>query len=94
MGWFPALKRPATHVVPDLLVVRRGMSPAFYFYCQIIAAQQGLLVVEDRRAQRRHSDPPLWCQDFWVVRTGLRPRSAEQEVAPKPHRTSPGFTIA
>lgn len=89
MGWFPALKRSSPAVVPDLLVVRRGMSPAFHFYCQIYAAQQGLVVVEDRRAQERHTGP-LPASDFWVARTRVRQGSGGQE----PHRTSPGFTIA
>lgn len=37
----------------DLLVVRRGMSPAFYFFCTLFAKERGLVVVEDRRRKER-----------------------------------------
>ena len=37
----------------DLLVVRRGMSPAFYFFCRIFAGERRLLMVEDRRVRNR-----------------------------------------
>ena len=37
----------------DLLVVRRGMSPAFYFFCSMFAKERGLAVVEDRRKKDR-----------------------------------------
>lgn len=37
----------------DLLIVRRGLSPAFYFFCQTFAREHGLIVVPDRRAKDR-----------------------------------------
>ena len=38
---------------PDLLVVRRGLSPAFYFFCQLFAKENQLVVVPDRRQKSR-----------------------------------------
>lgn len=38
---------------PDLMIVRRGLSDAFYFYCHVFAKEHGLKVVPDRRASDR-----------------------------------------
>lgn len=37
----------------DLMIVRRGMSPAFYFFCRLFASENSLHVVPDRRAADR-----------------------------------------
>ena len=65
-----------------LLVVRRGMSPAFHFFCSIFAKERGLVVVDDRRMttrrRRQHPTPTtdrrhyqerraISRLDFWVV---------------------------
>ena len=76
MAWFPSTGRPPRQLPPavapdaDLLVARQGMSPAFHFYCRIIAAERGLLVVDDRRSQKRRADPMPSREDFWVVKQG------------------------
>lgn len=42
-------ERPA----PDLLVVRKGLSPAYYFFCKMFAQERGLTMVLDRRRESR-----------------------------------------
>lgn len=37
----------------DLMIVRRGLSPSFYFFCQVFAKEHNLVVVPDRRAHDR-----------------------------------------
>jgi hypothetical protein len=43
----------------DLMIVRRGMSPAYYFFCRLFAQENGLKVMPDRRAadRRRRQRP-------------------------------------
>ena len=38
---------------PDLMIVRRGLSDAFYFYCHVFAKEHNLAVVPDRRVHER-----------------------------------------
>jgi hypothetical protein len=39
---------------PDgLLIVKRGLSPAYYFFCGVFAKERGLEVVPDRRVAER-----------------------------------------
>ena len=38
---------------PDLMIVRRGLSPSFYFFCHVFAKEHGLTVVPDRRTRNR-----------------------------------------
>jgi hypothetical protein len=46
-------------VARDLMIVRRGLSPAFYFFCRLFAKENGLTVVPDRReGDRRHRQRP------------------------------------
>jgi hypothetical protein len=41
----------------DLMIVRRGLSSAFYFFCEVFAKENGLKVVPDRRVHdRRHGE--------------------------------------
>jgi len=50
--------RPAS-ASTDLMIVRTGLSPAFYFYCQVFATERRLQLVPDRRAgDRRHRQRP------------------------------------
>ena len=42
-------ERPAR----DLLVVRKGLSPAYYFFCKMFAQERGLVMVLDRRRESR-----------------------------------------
>jgi hypothetical protein len=37
----------------DLMIVRRGLSSAFYFFCHVFAKEHGLVVVPDRRLNDR-----------------------------------------
>ena len=78
-GW--RLGEPARR--PGLLVVRRGMSPAFHFFCEVLANQCSCVVVEDRRqggrrhrqgetvVERRHRDErrraDFRAEDFWII---------------------------
>jgi hypothetical protein len=41
---------------PDLMIVRRGLSPSYYFFCRVFAKERNLAVVPDRRMRdrRRH----------------------------------------
>ena len=82
-----------------LLIVRSGMSPAFHFFCEILANQRGCEMVEDRRqgdrrrrqgetaAERRlHNDRrrnDLCAQDFWIV--GGDGSSAKSVARRHPH---------
>lgn len=36
-----------------LLIVKRGLSPAYYFFCGVFAKERGLEVVPDRRVNER-----------------------------------------
>lgn len=36
-----------------LLIVKRGLSPAYYFFCGVFAKERGLEVVPDRRVAER-----------------------------------------
>ena len=38
---------------PELLIVRGGLSPAFYFFCDVFARERGLRLVPDRREKER-----------------------------------------
>ncbi|MEX2016326.1 MAG: hypothetical protein WD873_06775 [Candidatus Hydrogenedentales bacterium] len=38
---------------PELLIVRPGLSSAFYFFCDVFARERGLRLVPDRRAKER-----------------------------------------
>ncbi len=38
---------------PDLMIVRRGLSPSFYFFCHVFAKERNLAVVPDRRVRDR-----------------------------------------
>jgi hypothetical protein len=42
-------ERPAR----DLLIVRKGLSPAYYFFCKMFAQERGLDMVLDRRREPR-----------------------------------------
>jgi len=43
----------------DLMIVRAGLSPAFYFFCQVFAKERRLQFVSDRRVNdRRHAQRP------------------------------------
>ena len=43
----------------DLMIVRAGLSPAFYFFCQVFAKERRLKLVPDRRmGDRRHRQRP------------------------------------
>jgi hypothetical protein len=42
-------ERPAR----DLLIVRKGLSPAYYFFCKMFAQERGLTMVLDRRRESR-----------------------------------------
>jgi hypothetical protein len=66
MGWFTSTgsafrqifrKRervtPEPKPKPDLMIVRRGLSDAFYFYCHVFAKEHNLAVVPDRRVRDR-----------------------------------------
>jgi len=69
MGWLNSASGAFRHILKsrkrrkgadaaasyDLMIVRSGMSPAFYFFCRLFANEHGLHVVPDRRAvDRRH----------------------------------------
>jgi len=65
-------------MMAKMLVVRRGMSPAFHFFCRVLAEQHECVVVEDRRVSarpyhndRRRADPrATYCRDFrdfWMI---------------------------
>lgn len=56
--WGRLLRKPPDR---DLLVVRKGMSLAYYFFCKMFAQERGLAMVLDRRRQsrRRRQRPPL-----------------------------------
>lgn len=68
MGWFSSAsgvvrdilghekRKPGNdNIASGLLIVRRGFSPAYYFFCDVFAKEHGLRVVPDRRAnERRH----------------------------------------
>ena len=49
MGWL----KPAMAVLPGaeqgVMILRRGFSPAFYFFCQVFAKEHDLEVLTDRR---------------------------------------------
>ena len=67
MGWLNSASGAFRHILKsrkkgkgagaavtyDLMIVRRGMSPAFYFFCRLFANENGLHVVPDRRAADR-----------------------------------------
>jgi len=67
MGWLTSASGAFRHILKrrkrrkgadaaatrDLMIVRRGMSPAFYFFCRLFANENGLHVVPDRRAADR-----------------------------------------
>jgi hypothetical protein len=66
MGWLTSANGVLAHILrnrksadplptpePDLLIVRRGLSPAFYFFCDVFARERGLQLVPDRRAKER-----------------------------------------
>ena len=64
MGWlastgdafrqiFRKRERPQPKPNQDLMIVRRGLSPAFYFFCHVFAKEHGLAVVPDRRVRDR-----------------------------------------
>jgi hypothetical protein len=38
---------------PDLMIVRRGLDPSFYFFCHVFAKEHNLVVVPDRRLNDR-----------------------------------------
>ena len=38
---------------PDLMIVRGGLSPTFYFFCNVFAKERGMELVPDRRATER-----------------------------------------
>jgi len=68
MGWLTAANGVFRHIFrkrerveqeptsnPDLMIVRRGLSDAFYFYCHVFAKEHGFAIVPDRRVrERRH----------------------------------------
>ena len=37
----------------DLMIVRRGLSPAFYFFCNVFAKEHDMKLVPDRRVNER-----------------------------------------
>ena len=45
--------KPQPKPKPDLMIVRRGLSDAFYFYCHVFAKEHNLAVVPDRRLRER-----------------------------------------
>ena len=66
MGWLTSAsgvfrhifrKRERVELEPkpesDLMIVRRGLSDAFYFYCHVFAKERGLTIVPDRRLRDR-----------------------------------------
>jgi hypothetical protein len=59
-------ERPA----PDLLIVRKGLSPAYYFFCKMFAQERGLEMMLDRRRaeDRRKPESNLDKDDFCVVK--------------------------
>jgi hypothetical protein len=63
----------------DLLIVRGGLSPAFYFFCEAFAKEQGLAVVPDRRAEeRRHHRQTSPAERRTNERRGAAPKMWEQ----------------
>lgn len=46
-------EQPLEKPNPDLMIVRRGLSDAFYFYCHVFAKEHGLKVIPDRRTHER-----------------------------------------
>jgi hypothetical protein len=47
---------PESPTNPDLMILRGGLSPSFYFFCQVFAKEHGLTAVPDRRTRdRRHA---------------------------------------
>jgi hypothetical protein len=53
-GWLFGPRASATqHSGSDILIVRRNLSPAFYFYCRMFAKENGVTVVPDRRVNDR-----------------------------------------
>jgi hypothetical protein len=52
MGW---LKRtePPEKSAPKMAIVRRDLSPEYYFFLEIFAKQNGVEVILDRRADER-----------------------------------------
>lgn len=66
MGWLTATNGAIRHIFrkrervmsapppkPDLMIVRRGLSPSFYFFCHVFAKERGLAIVPDRRTRDR-----------------------------------------
>ncbi|HVF41246.1 MAG TPA: hypothetical protein VM939_15185 [Gemmatimonadaceae bacterium] len=47
----------ATKPLSGLMIVRRGMSPAFHFFCGVFAREHGFEVVPDRRQRDRRDRP-------------------------------------
>lgn len=63
----------------DLMIVRRGLSPAFYFFCRVFAKEHGMLVVPDRRANERREGATQWRkEDFIVVPNSQRTSGAPE----------------
>jgi hypothetical protein len=79
--------------MPDLMIVRRGLSPAFYFYCHVFAKEHGFAVVPDRRLRdrrRRQRSTPTIDRRNLEERRGepVRWRHEDFIIAPDPRRTS------
>lgn len=48
-----AVDRKHESTPSGLLIVKRGLSPAYYFFCGVFAKERGLEVVPDRRVNER-----------------------------------------
>ena len=63
---------------PDgLLIVKRGLSPAYYFFSGVFAKERGLEVVPDRRVDERRRwqrETPLDCRHLDRRRTATWPK--------------------
>ena len=77
----------------DLLVVRKGLSPAFYFFCKMFAQERGLEMVLDRRRdeRRRRQRPTASIDRRAQERRGAESNALEKDdfCVVKGQRTSP-----
>lgn len=54
---------PMTAVTRNVLIVKRGLSPEYYAFCEILATANAAEVLLDRRSEERRWQPPYTGQD-------------------------------
>ena len=65
----------------DLLIVRKGLRPEFYFFCNMFARERGLMMVLDRRRtdRRRRQRPTASIDRRSHERRGLETNALDRD---------------